>query len=199
MDNIQKHYKNKNNDYNLENNPFCKIRNISESDINLIKNLKNFVNQNCDKEHPLACATNHGDGSYIYGISSNCPLGNDVHAESTLVANAFIYDKNKNNFLSLICMTKNNNISEEQDDNVIKYKIKAPCGICRELLRYHFPNIYIIVPKNSDIILLEESELQENLVKIKAKYLLPFPYVSTKLPVESKIKKNTVFKVTKEI
>ena len=183
-----------------EKNLKCKFKtkNISESDINLIKNLKIFLEEKCDNEHPLACATNHNDGTYIYGISSNCPLGNDIHAESTLVANAFIYDKNKNNFLSLICMTRHFIHSEEKHNNA-KYKIKSPCGICREVLRYHFPNIHVIVPKCSDTILLEENELYDNLLKIKAKYLLPFPYVSTKLPLESKIKKNTVFKITKEI
>ena len=177
----------------------CKLKtkNISESDINLIKNLKIFVTDKCNKEHPLACATNHSDGTFIYGISSNCPLGNDAHAESTLIANAFIYDINKNNFFSLVCMTKYNKYSDENEEN--KYKIKAPCGICRELLRYHFPNLHVIVPKCSDTVLLEENELCDNLIKIKAKYLLPFPYVSTKLPIESKIKKNTVFKITKEI
>ena len=67
-----------------------------------------------------------------------------------------------------------------------KYKIKSPCGICRELIRFHYPDLYIIVPKCTDVITVDDINLNE-LIKIKAKYLLPFPYVSSKLPDDCKI------------
>ena len=61
------------------------------------------------------------------------------------------------------------------------YKIKSPCGICRELLRYHYPNLYIIVPYNLEITIITKKNFS-NLKKIRSKYLLPYPYVSSKLP-----------------
>ena len=46
--------------------------------------------------------------------------------------------------------------------------ILPPCGICRELLRFHYPDI--------DVILVDESTKDSKIIKIKSKYLLPFPY-----------------------
>ena len=50
--------------------------------------------------------------------------------------------------------------------------VLAPCGTCRELLRFHYPNINVII--------LDESSEKHELFKIKAKYLLPFPYYKTR-------------------
>jgi len=54
------------------------------------------------------------------------------------------------------------------------------------LIKYHYPDLYIIVPKSTDVITVDDNNFNE-LIKIKAKYLLPYPYVSSKLPDDCKI------------
>ena len=76
----------------------------------------------------------------------------------------------------------------DEDGNNI-YKIKSPCGICRELLRYHYPDLYIIVPRDLNNVKIKENNFND-LIKIRSKYLLPYPYISSKLPEISKINDN---------
>jgi len=116
----------------------------------------------------------HESGVIVYGLSSKNPLGYDVHGEHSAISSARIFDKDKNKFNVLVSMTKS------EDGN---YKVKAPCGICRELLRYHYPNMYTIVPH----------PISKKLVKIMIKYLLPYPYMSSKVPEESKLDKHIDF------
>jgi cytidine deaminase len=165
---------------------------LTDNDIELLNQLYLFVNEKCNNDHPLASAIIHKDNKIIYGLSSKSPLGYDVHAEHALVGNAHIYDNNNDNFLSLISMTR----SFQDIDGNNTYKIKAPCGICRELLRYHYPNLYIIVPRNPEITIITKRNLND-LIKIKSKYLLPFPYISSKLPLESKIEDDIEIKIKK--
>jgi cytidine deaminase len=155
---------------------------LTDHDKELIKKLYYFVKDKCSNEHPLASAIIHKDNKIIFGISSKSPLGYDVHGEHTLVGNAYIYDNNNNNFLSLVNMTRS--LPDDDGNNI--YKIKSPCGICRELLRYHFPDLYIIVSRDFNDIKIKESNFND-LIKIKSKYLLPYPYTSSKLPETSKI------------
>ena len=145
---------------------------LTENDIELLNQLYLFVNNKCNDEHPLASATLHNDNKIIYGLSSKSPLGYDVHTEHVLVANAYIYDNNNKNFLSLVSMSRS--LPDVYGNNI--YKIKAPCSICRELLRYHYPNLYIIVHRNLEITTITKRNFND-LIKIKSKYLLPFPYI----------------------
>ncbi len=165
---------------------------LSDNDIELLNKLYSFVMDKCNKDHPLASAILHKDKKIIYGISSKSPLGYDVHAEHVLVGNAYVYDNNSDNFSALINMTKS--LPDVNGNNT--YKIKAPCGICRELLRFHYPNLYIIVPRNSETTLITNKNFKD-LIKIKSKYLLPFPYISSKLPLESKINDDIELKIVK--
>jgi cytidine deaminase len=163
---------------------------LTDNDIELLNQLYTFVNNKCNNEHPLASAILHKDNKIIYGLSSKSPLGYDVHAEHALVGNAYIYDDNSENFLSLVSMTRS--LPDVNSNDL--YKIKAPCGICRELLRYHYPNLYIIVPRNSEITTITKKNFND-LIKIKSKYLLPYPYISSKLPALSKIKDDIELKI----
>ena len=79
---------------------------LTDHDKELIKKLYFFVKDKCSNEHPLASAIIHKDNNIIFGISSKSPLGYDVHGEHVLVGNAYIYDNNHNNFLSLVNMTR---------------------------------------------------------------------------------------------
>jgi ribosomal protein S18 acetylase RimI-like enzyme/cytidine deaminase len=146
------------------------VEKLDEMDEILLKKTKEFMIEHCNSDHPLVAGMLHKNGHIVYGLSSTNPLGNDVHGEHSAISQAHIYDKNKENFISLVCMTPPKN-------NDTKYRIKAPCGICRELLKQFYPNIYIIVPDNDPI----------QSVKIISKYLLPFPYVSSRVPVVEKL------------
>ena len=155
---------------------------LTDNDKELLIKLHLFVNDKCSNDHPLASAMLHKDNKIIFGLSSKSPLGYDVHGEHTLVGNSYMYDNDCNNFLSLVNMTR----SLPDDDGNKTYKIKSPCGICRELLRYHYPDLYIIVSRNLSNIKIKENNFND-LIKIKSKYLLPYPYISSKLPEKSKI------------
>lgn len=143
------------------------IRELNEQDNILIKKLEEFIKDNCNENYPLAAGILHKSGIIQYGLASKSPLGYDVHGEHAVLSQARIFDKNKKNYLSLVAISSKN-------------KLKAPCGICRELIRYHYPEIYVIVPHHKT----------GKLVKVMAKYLLPYPYISTQLPEESKLDDN---------
>jgi cytidine deaminase len=143
------------------------IKELNKKDNILLKKLEEFVKDNCNEDYPLAAGILHKSGIIHYGLASKSPLAYDVHGEHAVLSQARIFDKNKQNYLSLVAISAKN-------------KLKAPCGICRELIRYHYPEIYVIVPHHKT----------GKLVKIMAKYLLPYPYVSTQLPEKSKLDDN---------
>jgi cytidine deaminase len=153
---------------NLERNV---IEELDEKDNILLKKLEEFVKDNCSEEYPLAAGMLHNSGIIHFGLASKSPLGYDVHGEHAVLSQARIFDKNKKNYLSLVAISAKN-------------KLKAPCGICRELIRYHYPELYVIVPHPKT----------GKLVKIMAKYLLPYPYISTQLPEASKLDDNVEVK-----
>jgi cytidine deaminase len=163
--------------------------NTTDEDMLLINNLYFFAKAYTDKEyHPLAVAMLHKSGQIIYSLASKSPMGNDVHGEHAIMSAAKIYDPDRK-FETIVCMTlhekayEGERISIDQVKHNIKdeikleikideYKIKSPCGICRELLKHHYPNISIIVNN--------PNKSTNKFVKIKTKYLLPYPYTSTK-------------------
>lgn len=149
------------------------VKNLSTEDYRVLDNLNVFINNYCDDDHPLATAFLHKDGTILYGLSSKNPMGYDVHGEHSAVSQAHIYDKNPENYITIVSMTKS-------DNKKCKYKFKGPCGICRELLRHLYPNCYIISPEHNTGIPK----------KILCKYLLPFPYTSSKLKKKSMLNKD---------
>ena len=148
------------------------VEQLNDMDEKLLEKTKEFMMKYCNENHPLAAGMIHKDGTIVYGLSSTNPLGNDVHGEHSVISQAHIYDKNNENFIGLVAMTKPKENS--------KYRIKAPCGICRELIKQFYPNIYVIVPDNDPT----------KFVKVIAKYLLPFPYVSSKVINQEKLNFN---------
>ncbi len=156
------------------------VKNLSLEDYRLLDNLNVFINKNCNDDHPLATAFLHKDGTIIYGLSSKNPMGYDVHGEHSAVSQAHIYDQNPENYVTIVSMTKSTN-------KKVKYKFKGPCGICRELLRHLYPNCYIISPEHT----------KNSPKKIMCKYLLPFPYTSSKLHRKSMLNKDINIKYVK--
>lgn len=148
------------------------VKQLNEHDYKLVEAAVEFCNIHCDKDeealYPLVAAMIHRDGTIVYGLAAKGPLSNSVHGEHSVLTNARIKDHNRDNFMSLVCVSKN-------------LKFKSPCGNCRELLKHHYPNLDIIVPD------LKEPENTAKLVKIKSKYLLPYPYESGVTLKESKL------------
>lgn len=149
------------------------VQNLSSEDYRLLDNLNVFINNYCTDDHPLATGFLHKNGTIVYGLSSKNPMGYDVHGEHSAVSQAHIYDQDSENYTTIVSMIKSKNKKN-------KYKFKGPCGICRELLRYLYPNAYIISPEHTKGIPK----------KILCKYLLPFPYMSSKLKKKSILNKN---------
>jgi len=145
------------------------IESLNESDGILIQKAKEFATLHCDKLYPLVAAMSHEDGTIVYGLAARGPLSNDIHGEHSVLTNARIKDHDRNKFKSLVCVTVN-------------LKFKSPCGNCRELLKHHYPNL--------DIIVIDyDAEIPNKLVKIKSKYLLPYPYQNSETRDESKLDK----------
>jgi cytidine deaminase len=145
------------------------IEQLNDMDENLLEKTKEFMSEYCNENHPTAAGMIHKDGHIVYGLSATNPLGYDVHAEHSVISQARIYDKNHENYIGIVAMSK-------PKDNS-KYRVKSPCGICRELLKQFYPNIYVIVPDNDP----------KDHIKILSKYLLPYPYVSTRIPSTEKL------------
>jgi cytidine deaminase len=148
------------------------IEQLNDTDEKLLEKTKEFMMEYCNENHPTAAGMIHKDGHIVYGLSATNPLGNDVHAEHSVISQARIYDKNHENYIGIVAMSK-------PKDNS-KYRVKSPCGICRELLKFFYPNIYVIVPDNNP----------KDHIKILSKYLLPYPYVSTRIPPTEKLNFN---------
>lgn len=120
------------------------------------------------------------NGDLLFSLQTSSPMGQDIHAEHTLIQTLYKYEiergmANKGklslNYLMLVCVNS-------------KGMIKAPCGICRELLKHYLPNTYVIV-KNDIIGKYHDSTMPY--VMIQAKYLLPYPYISS-----SKVNKESI-------
>jgi len=162
------------------------LKPLTEGDFQLINELRKFVVANCNELYPLAAAILHKDGTILYGLAARSPLANNVHGEHAAVSQARIKDTNRNNFTTIVCMS-------------VKQKFKSLCGNCRELIKHHYPNINIILPDPSEKKVLpplpgsgsaSEPLVVQKLVKIKAKYLLPYPYESGETLPESELDVN---------
>ncbi len=156
------------------------VENLSSEDYRLLDNLNIFINHYCNEDHPLATGFLHKDGTILYGLSTKNPMGYDVHGEHSAVSQAHIYDQNPENYVTIVSMTKSKSKNK-------KYKFKGPCGICRELLRHLYPNCYVISPEHT----------KNSPKKIMCKYLLPFPYTSSKLRRKSMLNKDINIKYVK--
>jgi len=181
MDSKSKYLKYKEKYLSLKNNSITKlekyggageslVESLNADDIRLVREAIKFGHLHLDdKFYNLVAAMLHKDGTIIYGLASRSPLSStEVHGEEAVISQARIYDHNRDNYKSLVCVT-------------ISVKFKSPCGNCRELLKHHYPNLDIIVPD------LEDPENTDKLVKIKSKYLLPYPYQSGDTREESKL------------
>lgn len=161
---------------------------LTDIDLSVITELRKFVTANCNELYPLAAAIRHKDGTILYGLAARSPLANNVHGEHAAVSQARIKDTNRNNFTTIVCIS-------------FRQKFKSLCGNCRELIKHHYPNIDVIIPDPSGKKVLQplpgsvsssasEPLVVQKLVKIKAKYLLPYPYESGETLPESELDVN---------
>jgi len=155
------------------------VEQLNYNDLTLIEETLKFGEKHLDLEsYNLVAGMLHKDGTIVYGLASRSPMSSsEVHGEEAVLSQARIYDHDVTNFKSLVCVTVN-------------VKFKSPCGSCRELLKHHYPNLDIIVPD------VRDPENYKKLVKIKSKYLLPYPYESGDTRPNSKL--NEVIDVVKK-
>ena len=113
------------------------------------------------EKFPVACGILDSNNKMFFGLSQSSPSGLNICAEPSAISNATLNSKTKK-FKSIVAIRGK---SEPMT-------ILPPCGICRELLRFHYPNI--------DVIIMDESGETDKILKLKAKYLLPYPYFKTR-------------------
>jgi cytidine deaminase len=153
----------------------CKniTKNLNKYDKELIKRTKSLMKKYYKKEKfPVACGILDSENKYFFGLAQSSPSGLNICAEPCAFSIANIKSKTKK-FKSIVAIRGKSN----------PMTILSPCGICRELLRFHYPNI--------DVILVDESTENHKIVKLKSKYLLPFPYYKTRQKEKNAFIKDT--------
>jgi cytidine deaminase len=138
-----------------------------------INSVKAKATKYCDsKKFRMIAGILHKNGDIVFSLATTSPMGLDVHSEYCIVQDALKYEidnQNKrkeevdfSNFLLLVCVN---------DEG----KIKAPCGICREMLKHYIPNIFVILRDDIGGEKYREIENIPNIL-LQSKYLLPYPY-----------------------
>jgi len=144
--------------------PECKnIKiNINKKDKELIEKSIKILKKFYEKEkHPVVTGILDSNDKMFFGLSQASPSGLNICAEPCALSNANLKSKTRK-FKSIVSFR-----GKSDPPNIL-----SPCGICRELLRFHYPNLNVIV--------VDESNEKHTVFKMKAKYLLPFPYYKTR-------------------
>jgi len=144
----------------------CKnvFKDLNSNDLLLIEKAREVMKKNYDYDtHSVSAGILDSKNKMHFGISIKSPNGLNICAEPCTICNADMNSKSKK--YNTIVAVK----GKDEPPSII-----PPCGICRELLNFHYPDIYVIIQK------------KDELKKIKAKYLLPYPYFSTRFPDRKK-------------
>ncbi len=142
----------------------CKnvLVNINKYDKELILKCEKLIKKYYIKDkHAVITGILDSDNKMFFGLSQGSPSGVSICGEPCALSQATLKSKT-GKFKTIVSLR-----GKLEPPLVI-----PPCGICRELLRYHYPNINVII--------LDESSEKHQLKKIKSKYLLPYPYYKTR-------------------
>jgi len=138
-----------------------KLEILTENDIELIKKTRENIRKDFNYDtHPVSVGILDNDNNIYFGLSIKTPNGNNICGEPIAFSTAQNNSKTKK-YKSIVAIK-----GKFQPEKII-----PPCGICRELFNFHCPDIDVIID-------IEKIGLR----KIKAKYLLPYPYFSTRYP-----------------
>lgn len=155
----QKHkHPNSTSDVTLKPVPDCNEQTLplEQEDIDLIDSVRRIMKERADVvSRTVFCGLRDNTGEIFYGCNIKNQNAHSSCAEPSALSFGEIYSRTKN-YVTIVAINFKN-------DSII-----PPCGICRELLNLNCPNINVIIPT------------QDEPKKIKAKYLLPYPYFSSK-------------------
>lgn len=129
---------------------------LNKKDLELVEIATSIVKEN-NNLYPIlnqhvACALRTKSDKVYVGM--NLKSSHSVCAEQVAIGNAFAFSERE--FKTIVAV---------QLDNNEKPHIVSPCGLCRYIFDKLDLNMYVIVPHG------------KNLIKVKVKELLPFPYV----------------------
>ena len=151
------------------------LKNITKTEQKLINKTIEVVKESYNTDlHTVSCGILTTKNEMFFGINCKGPVVS-ICAEPGALSSMIV--NNKKNKIKTIVAIKGKLVHKNLPS------IIPPCGTCRELLRFNFPNAYAII--------LDGEDMPK---KIKVKYLLPHPYVSV-----SKNKKTEEKAMTNEI
>ena len=132
---------------------------LTKKDEELIEIATNIVKNNCDiydrlNQH-VACALRAKSDKVYVGM--NLKSSHSVCSEQVAIGQAYAHGERE--FKTIVAV---------QLDNDNNPHIVSPCGLCRYIFDKLDLNMFVIVPQN------------KNLIKVKVKELLPFPYIQKK-------------------
>ncbi len=129
---------------------------LTKKDEELIEIAANVVKNNCDiyseLNHHVACALRVKSDKVYVGM--NLKSSHSVCAEQVAIGNAFAFGARE--FKTIVAVQLGN-------DGIAR--VVSPCGLCRYIFNKMDLNFNVIVPDG------------KQLIKVKVKDLLPFPYV----------------------
>jgi cytidine deaminase len=148
------------NQYDQESQRNVRFGQITSEDEFLIKIAKDLIVQNfCRGAHHVGAAVSTKKGRVFTGLHLDSP-GIDICAEAIAVGSAISAGARDLDTIVAVAL-----------DMEMNPQVLPPCGLCRELLLYHAPDISVIVPDG------------RTLLKAPIRELLPLPYRDLYRPI----------------
>ena len=133
---------------------------ITSEDESLVKTATDFILQNFHRgSHHVGAAVRTKTGRLFTGLHLDSPVI-DICAEAIAVGSAISAGARDLDTIVAVAL-----------DVEMHPQVLPPCGLCRELLLYHTPDILVIVPDGGTI------------RKVTIRELLPLPYRDVYRPV----------------
>ena len=138
-----------------------RLRELTASDHELIVAAVEAIRRNyVEGRHHVAAALRAGSGRIYTGVHLESP-GHDVCAEPVALGSAAA--AGERDFACIVAVA----LRSQRDGQP---RVLSPCGVCRELLMCHWPELDVIVVVGG------------RLRKTRARELLPAPYVRPRSP-----------------
>ena len=132
------------------------LRKLRQSDYELIQAAMEAIRRNyVEERHHVGCAVRTGSGKIYTGVHLES-TGHDVCAEPVALGAAAAAGERDFACIVAVAMRRKNDR---------RPRVLSPCGVCRELLTCHWPEMEVIVAVRGE------------LRKTLARELLPAPYI----------------------
>lgn len=145
----------------------CRIvtEDLTDRDISLVETARSMTKEMYNDEfRKVGCGILASDGGMYFGVSQyGVPIG---YCAEPAARSAMLLRNRENKAMTIVALR-----GKTDPPSVI-----PPCGTCRDFLRFYEPNGHVIIQDPN------HPSDPEKLKKIQIKYLLPFPYYSTRFP-----------------